>query len=173
MWSRPRTSKYRHSAAAFLRTAGVLLIALMAASCSKVIRQPEINLTGVKLGGIGLRGGTLVAQLQVRNPNSFDIETRQITYDLKIAAPDSTNTPQWLDFASGTFTEPIKIEDGGTTTVEVPIEFSFSTVGGALRSILDRGTFNYRVEGTVALREPLSRTVPYRHTGNVSLQGVR
>lgn len=158
-----------------IKMAGALLIALVTASCGlgRVVKQPEVNLTGVKLGGLGLRGGTLVAQLEVRNPNSFDIEARQITYDLKIADPRANGEAQWLDFASGTFNEEVKIEDGGTTTVEIPIEFTFASVGGALRSIIDRGTFNYRVEGTVQVQEPLNRRIPYRHSGNVSLQGVR
>ena len=60
-----------------------------------------------------------------------------------------------------------------TTPVEIPIDFTYSAVSGALRSIMDRGTFDYRVEGVVALREPLRTEIPYRHSGNVSLQGVR
>jgi|SRR5688572_24285034 len=143
------------------------------ASLASRVREPEINLRGVKLGGIGLRGGTVVAELEIKNPNDFDLETRNISYDLKISDRDSTAKETWVDFAKGTFEENVKVNSGRTKIVEIPIEFTYTGVSGALRSIMDRGTFNYRVEGIVSLREPLSRQIPYQHRGNISLQGVR
>lgn len=158
----------------FLVTAALLsTVALGACSARSMIRQPEINLTGVSVGGLGLRGGQLIAHLEIANPNSFDVETQSITYDLKVSDRNASGQETWVDFASGTFNEKIQVDDGGRTRVEIPIDFTYSTVGSAIRSIMDRGTFNYRVEGTVALREPLRREVPFKHQGNVSLQGVR
>lgn len=153
----------------------VLIVALGAGlitACVGRVRQPEIALAGVKLGGLGLRGGTVVAQLEIRNPNSFDVETSAITYDLKVS-DRTADQETWLDFAKGTFREEVKVEEGRTKIVEIPIEFTYASVGGAIRSIMDRGTFNYQVEGTVSLREPLRRDIPYKHKGNVSLQGSR
>ena len=146
---------------------------IVAAGCIGRVRKPEIELTGVKVGGLGLRGGSLIAQLEIKNPNSFDLETAIITYDLKVADRTTNGGENWIDFARGEFNQKVTVEDGGTTLVEVPIEFTYASVGSAIRSIMDRGTFNYRVEGTVGLREPMRTEIPYRHTGNVSLQGVR
>jgi LEA14-like dessication related protein len=156
----------------------VLLMALGAGVASygcvnRMIRQPEINLTDVKLGGIGLRGGTVVAELEIKNPNSFDVETTAISYDLKVSDRDSNNQERWVDFAKGVFQEKVKVGDGETTKVEIPIEFTYSAASGAIRSIMDRGTFNYQVEGMVSLREPLQRQIPFKRRGNISLQGVR
>jgi LEA14-like dessication related protein len=154
----------------------LLLVALgaglLTAACLGRVRQPEITLTGVKVSGLGLRGGSLLAELEIKNPNSFEVETRSITYDLKVA-DRSAQGESWIDFAKGEFTEPVKVGDGEVLRVEVPIEFTYSALGGALRSIMDRGAFDYRVEGVVALREPIRTRVPYRHSGNISLQGVR
>lgn len=154
-----------------LTLAGVFLLG--ACSAKNMIRQPEITLTDVKLGGIGLRGGQLIAELEITNPNSFDVETREVTYDLKISDRDASGKETWVDFASGKYDRKIEVDDGGRTKVEIPIDFTYASASGALRSIMDRGTFNYRVTGTVALREPLNRTVNYAKTGNISLQGVR
>ena len=140
---------------------------------NRMIRQPEINLTDVKLGGIGLRGGSVVAELEIKNPNSFGVETDSITYDLKVSDRDSNNQERWVDFAKGVFQETVRVGDGQTTKVEIPIEFTYAAASGAMRSIMDRGTFNYQVEGTVSLREPLKRQIPFRKRGNISLQGVR
>ena len=151
--------------------AGVVLLA--ACSAKNMIRQPVINLTNVKLGGIGLRGGQLIAELEIENPNSFEVETREVTYDLKISDRDANGQEKWVDFAKGTYDKTIQVDDGGKTKIEIPIDFTYSSASGAIRSIMDRGTFNYRVTGAVALKEPLSRTVNYSKTGNISLQGVR
>ncbi len=154
----------------------ILLLAmgagLLTTACIGRVRQPEITLTGVRVSGLGLRGGSLIAELEIMNPNGFELETRNITYDLKVS--DRTAQGEtWIDFAKGEFREPVKVDDGGTTKVEIPIEFTYAAMGGAIRSIMDRGTFNYRVEGVVGLREPLNRAIPYRHSRNISLQGVR
>jgi LEA14-like dessication related protein len=152
---------------------GSLLALGLLAGCIGRVRQPEINLTGVRLSGLGLRGGSLLAELEIKNPNGFDVETRSITYDLQVSDRDAENKETWIQFAKGTLEDKIKVADHGTTKVQIPIEFKYDAVSGALRSIMDRGTFNYRVEGTVALKEPLSRSIPYRHSGNISLQGAR
>jgi LEA14-like dessication related protein len=160
----------------FERAFSVLLLGVVAGTTScvnKMIRQPEIELTDVKLGGIGLRGGTIVAELEIKNPNSFDLETNSISYDLKVSDRDANNNERWLDFAKGVFSERIQVEDGSTQRVEIPIEFTYSAASGAIRSIMDRGTFNYQVEGVVSLRQPLDRNIPFRRRGNISLQGVR
>jgi LEA14-like dessication related protein len=163
---------YERSLVAMALGAGLLT------GCVGRVRQPEIALTGVKLGGIGLRGGTLIAQLEIKNPNRFDVETANITYDLKVSdsvagTSGTSGKESWIDFAKGTFEEKVKIDEGRTTIVEIPIQFTYASAGSAIRSIMDRGTFDYQVQGTVALREPLRREIPYRHKGNISLQGVK
>ena len=150
----------------------LLTVGLLAA-CVGRVRQPEIELTGVKLSGLGLRGGSLIAELEIKNPNGFDVETRSITYDLQVSDRDASNRQTWLPFAKGTLEDKIMVGDHGTTKVQIPIDFNYNAVGGAIRSIMDRGTFDYKVEGVVSLREPLSRSIPYRHAGNISLQGAR
>ena len=148
-----------------------LALLLATAACSSVVRQPEVHLDGVRVGGIGLRGGTLVALVNVRNPNGFDLETRSLTYDMQVAHPDSAG--QWVSFSQGTLDEPIRVESGRSTVIEVPVQFRYSDLGGAWQSILDTGTFTYRVRGDVRLSEPIGRTFPYAHSGTVSLSGVR
>jgi LEA14-like dessication related protein len=154
------------------RFRALLFLALpLLGACSSVVEQPEVRLESVRVGGIGLRGGTLYAQVYVSNPNGFDLEARSLTYDLQVADPDSAG--QWVSFSQGTVQEPIRVRSNGSTVIEVPIQFRYDDFGGAVRSILDTGTFNYRVRGDVNLSEPIGRTFPYSKTGVVSLAGVR
>jgi LEA14-like dessication related protein len=139
--------------------------------CSGALRQPEVRLEGVRVGGVGLRGGTLYAQVHVSNPNGFDLETRELTYDLQVPSPD--NASDWISFAKGTVTDKVRVKEHSSTTIEVPITFKYDDFGGALKSIVDGGVFNYRVRGDVSLSEPVGRRIPYSKTGIVSLAGIR
>jgi len=146
-------------------------LAVLATACSSAVRQPEVRLESVSIGGVGLRGATLYADVHITNPNSFDLETGELNYDLQLPDPDNPNG--WVSFAKGTLEERIRVDSNGSTVVKVPIQFRYDDAGGALRSILDSGTFNYRVRGDVRLREPFGRTIPFTKTGVVSLSGVR
>jgi LEA14-like dessication related protein len=149
----------------------LLPLLLLVGACSSAVRQPEVRLESIRVGGIGLRGGTLYAQVYIGNPNGFDLETRSLTYDMQVEHPDSAG--RWISFSQGTIEEPMRVQGNGSTVIEVPIQFRYDDLAGAVRSILDTGTFNYRVQGDVRLSEPIGRTIPYSKTGIVSLAGVR
>lgn len=146
-----------------------ILALVLAAACSTLVRQPEVRLDGMRVGGVGLRGGTLYAQVHVTNPNDFALETDSITYHLQVVHPDSAG--KWVTFSTGTVSEPVRIGGNSATVIEVPIQFRYDDLGGAVRSLLDTGTFNYRVSGDVRLSEPIGRTFPYARTGTVSVGG--
>ncbi|MGH7446373.1 MAG: LEA type 2 family protein, partial [Longimicrobiales bacterium] len=110
-------------------------------------------------------------QVYIGNPNGFELQTRSVTYDLQVEDPDSAG--EWLSFSQGTVDDPIRVGGNSSTIVEIPIQFRYDDLGGAVRSIIDTGTFNYRVRGDVRLAEPIGRTFPYSKTGIVSLRGVR
>jgi LEA14-like dessication related protein len=148
-----------------------LIVALPLAACARAYQQPEIEFEGVRLGGIGMRGGTLYAQVLVTNPNRFDLETRSVTYALEV--PHPTQAGEWVSFTEGRIDERVRVQARGSTILEIPITFQYDDAAGAVRSILDRGSFPYRVTGDVRLAEPIARTIPFRRQGTVSLSGAR
>ncbi len=159
-----------------MRVARMLAVALVAGStvlgaCSHAFRQPQVTLTGMELGGIGLKGGLLYADVAVKNPNHYTLATDRITYDLRVQDPN--NAGNWLPFTQGTYAQQVKVGSGQTTMLQVPIQFSFSTASAAVQSVMNSGIFNYRVAGEVHVTEPITRTVPYQHQGVVSLAGAR
>jgi LEA14-like dessication related protein len=146
------------------------VVALSAAACAGP-RSPQVTVEGIRIGGLGLRGGTLFAQVHVTNPNSFDLETRSVTYDLQV--PHPTESGQWVSFAQGTIEERIRIDRRAAKTLELPVHFRYDDMGGAMLRILDTGTFDYRVVGDVRLAEPIGRSFPFQRTGTVSMDGIR
>jgi LEA14-like dessication related protein len=146
------------------------LAALVFAGCFAGFERPEVRLHGVRVGGIGLRGGTVYARLQVVNPNGFTLRADELTYDLEFAGE---RVDEWLPFAEGVFEERIEVPGRDSATVEIPVEFTYRELGQAMQSVLDRGTLDYRVRGSVRVTDPIGRTVPYRHEGTVTMSGFR
>lgn len=160
-----RISAYRAAAA-------VILLAALAACGGSVFRQPQVTLNNVRLGGLGLSGGTLLVNLEVVNPNRFALNANQLSYQLSLSDPAETPDTTWVDFAEGVYDQPFSVPAGDTATVQIPIEFTYSGIGSAANSLLRRGTFTYRARGTVDLRTPLGGyDVPFSKRGTVTLLG--
>ena len=147
---------------------------VLTACASAIYQQPRVTLENVHIAGLGLRGGTLVVNLEVTNPNRFALNAEQLEYQVEISDRESAADSTWVDLTSGVYDEPFSVAAGATEMVEIPIEFSYSGLGGAASSLMRAGTFSYRATGTVDVRTPLGRyEVPFRRGGMVSLLSSR
>lgn len=153
-------------------TRGTLAAALLAltAACMPKVEQPDVWLLGARLVSLGISGGVIDVELGVHNPNGFPVRAGGLTYDLDFEDEEGDG---WLDVAEGRLEENLRIQAGDTASVVVPVEFSYRGLGGAIRGLLDRGSFEYRVTGLVAVEEPVVRDIRYRHSGTVTPGGVR
>lgn len=151
----------------------VLALTLLLTGClGSMFRQPTVTLENVQVGGLGLRGGTLLVNLRVQNPNSFSLNADQLRYDLAIRDPDVPGDSAWVEFATGTHDQPFSVGAGATEVVQIPVEFTYSGLGGASGALLRNGTFTYRARGTVDVRTPLgTHAVPFQKRGTVALLG--
>jgi LEA14-like dessication related protein len=163
----------RHSTV--LRSTLALLLALFAGGCAgAVFNQPQVTLETVQVGGLGLRGGTLLVSLQVVNPNRFSLNANQLTYELALRDTEVESDTAWVDFASGTYDEGFSVPARDTAVVQIPVEFTYNGLGAAAGSLLRAGTFTYRASGTVDVRTPLgTHAVPFRKRGTVTLMSAQ
>ncbi|MBI4410430.1 MAG: LEA type 2 family protein [Gemmatimonadetes bacterium] len=148
----------------------LVALLLLAAACIPELVKPDVRLAGVRLAGLGLSGGLLYVRLSVVNPNRFDLEADGLTYRLELSDPGA-GEDGWVDLASGRFDEDVRVGARDSAVLSIPVEFTYRGAGGVVRSLLDRGTFDYRVSGVVVLEKPFGTEVPYRRTGTVSLAG--
>ena len=146
------------------------MILALVGGCMPRVEQPEVWLGGANLAALGLSGGTVNVRLGVYNPNSFALQANGLRYDLDFRDPGSD---EWLDFTEGMVDRDLRVAAGDTLEVTVPVEFSYSDLGSVLRGLLDRGSFDYRVSGTVALDGPVERDIRFRHNGKVTPGGVQ
>lgn len=146
------------------------LTAMLASSCVPRIEQPDVWLSGARLVSLGITGGVIDVELGIYNPNSFLVRAGGITYDLDFEDPGGED---WLDFAEGRIDDLVPVPARDTATVVVPVEFDYRGLGAAMRALLEKGSFQYRVSGLVAVEEPVTRDIRYRHRGTVTPDGIR
>jgi len=141
-----------------------LLVALagLGAGCAQLrFEPPTTALVSVQISEIGLEGGGLRLQLDVHNPNAYELRTTRIAVGVDL---ESTN------FGSVQLTEPVRLPGRRTTRVDVPLAFRWSGVGAGARALLSRGSVRYVLEGRLFADTPLgAREIPIRSSGQASL----
>lgn len=156
-------SALRRGGAAVLLAVGVTL-----AGCGSVVEEPVVRFEGLRVGGLGLEGGRVMVQVGVVNPNRFGLHARDVEYDLDLRA---TGGEEWIDLAEGVYAEEIAVGARDSVIVEIPVEFTYRQLGPALRSMMNRGSVDVRVEGSVQLTDPVGRRIPFRRQQSVTLSG--
>lgn len=160
----------------FVSRFAILFLALLAlgACAGPMYRQPEVTLQNVELAGLGLRGGTLMVNLKVVNPNRFALNADRLRYDLLLRDARALNDTTWVNFATGILEQRFSVAARDSGVVQIPVEFSYASLGTAASSLMRAGTFDYRASGTVDVRTPIGLyEVPFARRGTVTLMGER
>jgi LEA14-like dessication related protein len=147
-------------------TAAAVAVAGCATLGRAAFQNPIVHLRNVGIGNLGLTGGSLNVQLSVYNPNHFRLDATRLTYNLNLAG-DS------IKVASGTYESQFTVNDGDSTMVTIPVDFTYAGLGAAGRSLLNTGAVNYHVLGDVTVGSPIGNfTVPYSSTGRFTTSGI-
>lgn len=144
--------------------AGVCGLLLILVGCAPNVQAPEFRVEGVRVGGIGLSGGTVFVRINLANPNRVDLAASSVAYDIDLRGGDD-----WLDLTEGTLDETLTLAGEDSLELEIPVEFTYRRLGPAFRSLLDHGSVGYRLSGEVALVRPLRTRVPFRREGVVGV----
>ena len=99
--------------------------------------RPEFEVERIEVTGLGLQGGSFNLVLDVTNPNSFDLSTTR--FDITIDLEDT-------HFGSVAVNDVPTLKKNVTTTVVVPVRFTWGGVGAGARALLTRGVVRYLVD---------------------------
>jgi LEA14-like dessication related protein len=140
------------------------LLAATAIGCASVgravFREPVVTYKDAVITGLGLSGGSLEVVLSIYNPNSFRLDGTGLTYQIAV---DS------VPFGSGSLADRFAVQEGDSTTVRLPLSFSYSGVGQAGRQLIQTGSVNYTVSGEITVGTPIgSFTRPYSGRGRLT-----
>lgn len=140
----------------------------VSAGCSTLgkaaFQQPVVNLKDVAVQGVGLNGGQLAVKLNVYNPNGYRLDATRLSYN--VAVGDDVN------LATGILDSQFTVQSGDSTTVTIPVSFTYAGIGAAGRQLLNSGAVPYRVRGDVTVGTVVGNfTVPYSSTGRFTAFG--
>jgi LEA14-like dessication related protein len=143
-------------------TAAIAATAACSMLGSQAFQQPVVNLKDVAVQGIGLTGGQLAVKLNVYNPNRFRLDATRLSYNVVIG--DNSSTP--TNLAAGTLDSQFTVQSGDSTTVTIPVSFTYAGIGAAGRQLMNSGAVPYRGNGDVTVGTVVGNfTVPYSSTG--------
>jgi LEA14-like dessication related protein len=151
------------------RYAVMVLAAFAIAACASLgglagFREPVVNFKDLRVRGLGLTGGSLDAYLNVYNPNGFRLDATRLTYTVTVGDNAQVGT--------GALDSRFTVQDKDSTTIRIPIDFTYSGIGAAARQIMQSGSVPYNVTGDITVGTPLGNfTVPYSGTGRFSAFG--
>src|SRR5687768_15550154 len=121
-----------------------VMLGVTAIGCASVgravFREPVVTYKDAVITGLGLTGGSLEVVLSIYNPNSFRLDGTGLTYRIAV---DS------IPFGNGTLSDRFAVQEGDSTTVRLPLSFSYAGVGQAGRQLIQTGSVQYTVSGEI------------------------
>jgi LEA14-like dessication related protein len=101
--------------------------------------------------------------LSIYNPNGFRLDATRLTYNLMVGENQ---------LGTGALDSRFTVQEDDSTTVRIPVDFTYSGIGGAARQMMQSGSVPYTVTGDVTVATPLGNfTRPYTGRGRFSAFG--
>jgi LEA14-like dessication related protein len=143
---------------------GVFAIAGCASLGMGGFKEPIVTFKDLRVRGLGITGGSLDAYLNVYNPNGFKLDATRLTYKVTVGGDAEVGT--------GVLDSRFTVQDKDSTTIRIPIDFTYAGIGAAGRQMMQSGSVPYNVTGDVTVATPLGNfTVPYSGSGRFSAFG--
>lgn len=154
------------SFARYLSIVGASLVLGLAPGC---VSKPTVTVQAANLRGIGTMGVTLEISLLVTNPNSFDVQIRNVRSQVKIA------DKYWLDPIQ--FNPNAWLAANKSTVVPVPVVIPWRLVPQLLAESASSNTISYRVTGAADVTAVRALGIekndqPVDETGSISRQAL-
>ena len=147
-----------------MRRLALVVTAALGLGCASVargiFREPVVSYKDAVITGLGVSGGSLEVVLSIYNPNSFRLDGTGITYRIAV---DS------VPIGDGMLSDRFTVQEGDSTTVRLPLSFTYAGIGQAGRQLIQTGSVNYTVSGDITVGTPIgSFTRPYSGRGRLT-----
>lgn len=145
-----------------IKTALVAGVVLASTACGGLkkgdFKEPVVTFRNVRVGGIGLNGGTLDIVLGVYNPNGFQLDASRVTYQLFVDT---------LPLGSGAVDKHFSVPSRDSADVDLPLHLTWKGVSAAGQQLLNDGSVPYRVKGDLVVGSGVGDfTIRYDQSGH-------
>ena len=133
------------------------------ATLEPVLQKPTANIKGVKFGKITLESATMLFDVEVENPYSFDLPLVNINYAL-------TSKGQLL--FSGGAKQQATIPSKGTQIVTLPVKIGYKDLINTFRGFTLGSEIPYKAEAGLSFDTPGSAgriNLPLQATGQMTV----
>jgi len=108
-----------------------------------VPKLPEIRITNIQLKNLSLTAAEVIAQVEIDNPNAFDLGFSDFNYQL------SVNQQSW---GQGVVNKSSSIPAKSRGAVEIPVKLNLASMGRTAYQVLsNRQSLDYHLSGGIAL----------------------
>lgn len=151
-----------------MRRLAVVAVSVALASCAVAKRlrfeAPDVQLAEVRVTGIGLSGGSLELDLDVFNPNAYELRSTRIA-----ATVDLEGT----HFGDAMLERAVALPAESHSTVEIPMRFTWEGVGAGARALLATGSVRYTLGGRLIVDTPVgAQGVSLRRSGTATMRDL-
>lgn len=132
-------------------------------SClNRIIETPSFALHGITLRPLSFKEMNLLFDLDVQNPNRFDLVLKSMEYTVYLKNEEIGN---------GRLQKELLVPSSSTTRIQVPVVARFKDLSGTLKAILAEGDLLYKIEGKADVKTVLgSRKFPFSNEGRINLK---
>jgi LEA14-like dessication related protein len=147
---------------------GAALALTLGAGCAVLNRvsfeAPTAALKGVAVTGLGLKGGSLDLDVDVYNPNAYELRSPRLAVTIDL---------EQTHFGEATLERALQLPAQSHSMVRVPLSFTWQGVGAGARALLSKGSVNYALTGRIVVEAPFGeRTVTLGTNGTVAVRDL-
>ncbi len=143
---------------------GIIAVGVGLSTCKTLqqVAQPEVIFQGVRIGKISLKGATLIAQLQVKNPLPVSLTIPKTDYEFDV---------EGKSLFEGTRNKKVVIPANNSTIVALPLRFQWSQLWEISQVLREQDSFQYAVKGKIHLQVSESQliAVPFQRKGKLPI----
>ena len=148
-----------------LKKSGILIIlslSVLFTSCLNwIIEKPSFMIRGIILSPRSSTEMNLLLNLEVQNPNRFDLTLKSFEYAFYLKGEEIGN---------GRLEKEFLLPSSSTTQVQVPISAKFKDLGEILKAIFTGSDLPYMIEGKADVETALGNlNFPFSKGGHINL----
>lgn len=148
-----------HPAFSSASIATLFLITFLITGCetliSRAIQEPELSIKGISIEHVSLDTISLGLNLNVTNPNTFQLALAEYRYKLKL------NDKSMFE---GAQSDGFHITGSSSKTLQVPLTIRFKEAIALLNEMKQTNTLSYSASAELFVDNPLLRSIPIKTT---------
>ncbi|MGV8059820.1 MAG: LEA type 2 family protein [Smithellaceae bacterium] len=152
---------YQKKVRAYCRILFLMAFSFLLMSClSWIMEAPSFALRGITLRPLSFTEVNLLFDLEVQNPNNFNLTFKSFEYTIYLKNEEIGN---------GRLEKELLVPSSSTTRIQVPVVARFKNLSGSLKAVLTEGELPYKIEGKAEVGTVLgSRKFPFSNEGRIN-----